>query len=114
MAGAKARAVRLTRIVLTKRNKEVEDFGLGKSTGLVLHATGNDEAVAGNGVEGVSAAYEVDVTADHVDHLFVGMGVAGTAPAGLHVVADQHHAWVEGEHLPGQALFGVRRVLAAS
>lgn len=67
----------------------------------MLDVAGDDEAVAREGVDLPGRGLEDDVAAEDVDHLLVGVGVAGADPALFHAMADEHH------------VFGIRHDLAA-
>ena len=93
-------------VVFAVGREDVEDFGVFEGGGLVLDAAGDEEAVAGVGVEGAAGMLEADAAADDVDHLLVRVAVLGADPALLHGVADQHHRGAVGHDLALEAGFG--------
>ena len=93
-------------VVFSGGGEDVEDFGVFEGGGLVLDVAGDEEAVAGAGEEDAAGVFEADAAAEDVDHLFVGMAVAGADPAGGHGVADEHDCGARRHDLAAQAGFG--------
>ena len=65
-----------------------------------------DEAVPGVGVEDFAVYIDTDGSADDVDELVVGVAVAGSDPAFLEVMADEHELVGVGEDLAAHAGLG--------
>jgi len=72
----------------------------------MFNVAGDDEAVAGEGVDLSGWRLEYDVAAEDVDHLFVGVGVPCADPSLLHAVADEHHVAGIGHDLATEAGLG--------
>jgi len=72
----------------------------------MLDVAVDDEAVSGVGVEDFAVDVYADGSADDVDELVVGVAVAGSYPALIEVVADEHELVGVGEDLAAHAGFG--------
>jgi hypothetical protein len=93
-------------VVFAGGGEDVEDFGGLEGGGLMLDVAVDDEAVSGVGVEDFAVYIDADGSADDVDELVVGVAVAGSDPALLEVVADEHELVSVGEDLALHAGFG--------
>ena len=93
-------------VVFAGGGEDVEDFGGFESGGLVLDVAVDDEAVSGVGVEDFAGYVYADGSADDVDELVVGVAVAGSDPALVEVVADEHELVGVGEDLAAHAGLG--------
>ena len=93
-------------VVFAGGGEDVEDFGGFEGGGLVLDVAVDDEAVSGVGFEDFAVDVDADRAADDVDELVVGVAVAGSYPALVEVVADEHELVGVGQDLAAHAGFG--------
>ncbi len=93
-------------VVFAGGGEDVEDFGGFEGGGLVLDVAVDDEAVSGVGFEDFAVDVDADGAADDVDKLVMRVAVAGSYPALLEVVADEHELVSVGQDLAAHAGFG--------
>ena len=93
-------------VVFAGGGEDVEDFGGIEGGGLVLDVAIDDEAVSSVGFEDFAVDVDADGAADDVHELVVGVAVAGSYPALVEVVADEHELVSVGEDLAAHAGFG--------
>jgi hypothetical protein len=86
-------------VVLAEWVKDIQDFGVFHGASLMLDTAWNNEAVSAARIKRYTASGKLKVSLNHIDHLVIWMAVSCSDPALLHLMADQHQVWVEGQHL---------------